>query len=314
MSGRGCAARSCCSVTKEHPKTRSPTTSPSRTARRHSPRCTTACAPAAAPLRVPRRVDGWAAHDHGRSDDVRADRRACPRRRSTARLPPLPLCLRPCRLRRTRHRVAAGGRACVAAWSAGRRVAGQSRRAGLRRRAAVPWSPDPLSTKRAPRSPCSPPQGSSERWTTAATIAAEQAPTMRTWEFHDLLFHTRSRRGRNDLEYGGTYRFRGQLPPLPALKPLTSNRIIFVASTRAGRGGRRFVHSRARGSALDAGVRGGPTHGRSAWRAAVPGDQSAGCAAGGRTTGRTRSLDVPTPAVAPLTSWSCIRWCTDAMA
>jgi SagB-type dehydrogenase family enzyme len=58
------------------------------------------------------------------------------------------------------------------------------------------------------------------------TIPAEQAPTMRTWEFHDLLFHTKSRRGRNDLEYGGTYRFREQLPPLPALKPLASNRII----------------------------------------------------------------------------------------
>ena len=63
------------------------------------------------------------------------------------------------------------------------------------------------------------------------TIAAEEAPTMRTWEFHDLLFHTRSRRGRHDLEYGGTYRFREQLPPLPALKPSTSNRIVSLRRT-----------------------------------------------------------------------------------
>ena len=39
-----------------------------------------------------------------------------------------------------------------------------------------------------------------------------------TWEFHDLLFHSRSRRGRSGGRFGGTYRFADRPPP-PALKP-----------------------------------------------------------------------------------------------
>ncbi|GLQ53946.1 SagB/ThcOx family dehydrogenase [Devosia nitrariae] len=38
------------------------------------------------------------------------------------------------------------------------------------------------------------------------------------WEFHDLLFHSRSRKGRHSAAIGGDFRFRGQLPPQPALK------------------------------------------------------------------------------------------------
>ena len=38
-----------------------------------------------------------------------------------------------------------------------------------------------------------------------------------SWEFHDLLFHSRSRRGRSDGQFGGTYRLGDILPP-PALK------------------------------------------------------------------------------------------------
>jgi oxazoline/thiazoline dehydrogenase len=44
-------------------------------------------------------------------------------------------------------------------------------------------------------------------------------PDLRPWEFHDLLFHTRSRGGRHGGGSGGTYRFLGQMDPLPALKP-----------------------------------------------------------------------------------------------
>lgn len=40
-----------------------------------------------------------------------------------------------------------------------------------------------------------------------------------TWEFHDLFFHSRSRLGRHDTPFGGTYRFQGKLTPLPACKP-----------------------------------------------------------------------------------------------
>src|SRR5262249_36383875 len=35
------------------------------------------------------------------------------------------------------------------------------------------------------------------------------------WEFHDLLFHARSRLGRHANPFGGTYRFKGTIAPLP---------------------------------------------------------------------------------------------------
>ena len=43
--------------------------------------------------------------------------------------------------------------------------------------------------------------------------------TLRQWDFHDLVFHSRSRRGRHDYMVGGTYRFVEALAPQPALKP-----------------------------------------------------------------------------------------------
>ena len=48
---------------------------------------------------------------------------------------------------------------------------------------------------------------------------AGEAPGLPTWEFHDLLFHARSRRGRFDAPCGGTYRLVDRLAPPPALKP-----------------------------------------------------------------------------------------------
>lgn len=56
---------------------------------------------------------------------------------------------------------------------------------------------------------------------TGATSEDEEL-ALRTWEFHDLLFHARNRKGRHDYPTGGTYRFAGVLPPPPALKPPTS--------------------------------------------------------------------------------------------
>lgn len=44
-------------------------------------------------------------------------------------------------------------------------------------------------------------------------------PALRTWEFHDLLFHARSRKGRTDAPFGGTYRLAGRQEPPPALPP-----------------------------------------------------------------------------------------------
>ena len=46
------------------------------------------------------------------------------------------------------------------------------------------------------------------------------------WEFHDLLFHARSRLGRHDYPIGGTYPFLGKIPPLPAVKPEMSKDVI----------------------------------------------------------------------------------------
>ena len=54
----------------------------------------------------------------------------------------------------------------------------------------------------------------------------DENPSLRSWEFHDLLFHSRSRIGRHDLPGGGTYRFVGQLDPPPQAKPACSDEVI----------------------------------------------------------------------------------------
>jgi SagB-type dehydrogenase family enzyme len=54
----------------------------------------------------------------------------------------------------------------------------------------------------------------------------EEDPALRTWAFHDLLFHARSRRGRSDAPYGGTYRFAGELPPPPAGKSVPAGEVV----------------------------------------------------------------------------------------
>jgi SagB-type dehydrogenase family enzyme len=51
-------------------------------------------------------------------------------------------------------------------------------------------------------------------------------PTLMQWEFHDLLFHTRSRPGRHDAPVGSTDRFLGQIEPLPVAKLLASERVL----------------------------------------------------------------------------------------
>ena len=50
---------------------------------------------------------------------------------------------------------------------------------------------------------------------------ADDNPPLATWEFHDLLFHTKSRYGYEGRSFGGTFRFEGSMPPLPAVKPLS---------------------------------------------------------------------------------------------
>lgn len=46
------------------------------------------------------------------------------------------------------------------------------------------------------------------------------------WEFHDLLFHSRSRHGRHDRPLGGVYPFQDAIAPLPAIKPLIGDNSI----------------------------------------------------------------------------------------
>lgn len=55
------------------------------------------------------------------------------------------------------------------------------------------------------------------------------------WEFHDLLFHARSRDGRHSNQYGGTYPWLGWLRPLPACKPSESADIITLEKPPAKR-------------------------------------------------------------------------------
>lgn len=43
----------------------------------------------------------------------------------------------------------------------------------------------------------------------------EGHPELPYWEFHDLLFHSRSRMGRSTAPFGGTYRFGKSNPPAP---------------------------------------------------------------------------------------------------
>lgn len=42
---------------------------------------------------------------------------------------------------------------------------------------------------------------------------------LQQWEFHDLLFHSRSRAGRHDAPIGASFRWASQVRPLPAVKP-----------------------------------------------------------------------------------------------
>jgi SagB-type dehydrogenase family enzyme len=49
-------------------------------------------------------------------------------------------------------------------------------------------------------------------------IMEEESAALEAWEFHDLLFHARSRRGRSDGGFGSTFRLAHRPPP-PALEP-----------------------------------------------------------------------------------------------
>ncbi|HEV2385675.1 MAG TPA: SagB family peptide dehydrogenase [Candidatus Acidoferrales bacterium] len=53
--------------------------------------------------------------------------------------------------------------------------------------------------------------------------------TLAPWEFHDLLFHSRSRQGRHSAGYGQTNRLTRLVKPLPAVKPAMSREVVHLA-------------------------------------------------------------------------------------
>jgi SagB-type dehydrogenase family enzyme len=57
-------------------------------------------------------------------------------------------------------------------------------------------------------------------------IQEEENEALAQWEFHDLLFHSRTRTGRHSNRVGRTYRFLNKIKPLPAVKPKVSNETI----------------------------------------------------------------------------------------
>jgi SagB-type dehydrogenase family enzyme len=58
------------------------------------------------------------------------------------------------------------------------------------------------------------------------TSREDVGSALQTWEFHDLLFHARSRNGRHDQPVGGTCRFLNRLAPPPALKSVGSEQMV----------------------------------------------------------------------------------------
>ena len=54
---------------------------------------------------------------------------------------------------------------------------------------------------------------------TRSGVPEDETPPLLHWEFHDLLFHTRSRFGRNPGPFGATYHLEGRVTPAPPIKP-----------------------------------------------------------------------------------------------
>jgi SagB-type dehydrogenase family enzyme len=57
-----------------------------------------------------------------------------------------------------------------------------------------------------------------ESGTADGRFDSAEDPTLRQWDFHDLLFHSRIRSGRYDDPFGAVYPYTGQIEPQPAVK------------------------------------------------------------------------------------------------
>jgi SagB-type dehydrogenase family enzyme len=54
----------------------------------------------------------------------------------------------------------------------------------------------------------------------------DNGAVLRQWEFHDLLFHARSRLGRHDYPFGGIFPFKGEIEPRPAVRPAHDGPVV----------------------------------------------------------------------------------------
>jgi len=66
--------------------------------------------------------------------------------------------------------------------------------------------------------------------------SAEGDENLVLWDFHDLLFHTRSTEGRHAAPLGGVYAHAGKIPPLPAVRPRWPGKKIDLLKPSAARG------------------------------------------------------------------------------
>jgi SagB-type dehydrogenase family enzyme len=64
---------------------------------------------------------------------------------------------------------------------------------------------------------------------------SEGDPSLALWDFHDLLFHTRSTEGRHANPLGGVYPCVGIISPLPAVRPSWPGKKIDLRKVSAGR-------------------------------------------------------------------------------
>jgi SagB-type dehydrogenase family enzyme len=60
----------------------------------------------------------------------------------------------------------------------------------------------------------------------AGDLAEDGDIALRQWEPLDLLFHSRSRAGRHDNGFGGTFRFLDRIDPLPAAKAVAAGALV----------------------------------------------------------------------------------------
>ena len=62
----------------------------------------------------------------------------------------------------------------------------------------------------------------------------DAAQALQQWDFHDLLFHARSRAGRHRNAWGATYRWEGRRAPLPAVKEVSGEGIALSRPAAIG--------------------------------------------------------------------------------